>query len=531
MYERDKNHPSILFWSAGNESHAGEVIAAMCHFFHSADSTRLVHYEGVFYDRNFDHITDVESRMYATPEAVRHYLTNAPAKPFLLCEYMHNMGNSLGGLESYMKLRDEFKTFAGGFIWDYMDQALFVETDQGKVLRYGGDFGDRPSDYNFCGNGMVTADRQEKPAMAELRYWYMDSESREAFDLTNAQEADKCHRKISALIQSTSDSLDTISPYHIPGGQIGSSGGGGAFANVSTEDDHFLKVIHSDCNLGIYGQGFGYIFSFSEGGPVSMVVNGKEQLHLAPKPTYWRAPTENDHGCGFDARSASWLGKDMYCHALECHVTEYGDDFTENLVPLHFTERHPARPDIRHVKIKYVFEASSIIYEVNSLGRIHVTAHYEGAENAPELPCFGVNFTTFKQVDAYTWQGLSGETYPDRFKGATFGDHGGDVTPPLYLVPQEFGNHHGTGMLRVCDISFVMDDKPFDFSLLNWSAAELTNATHVDELPKTTHSTLRILGAMRGVGGIDSWGSDVEEPCHVNGDVDHKVSFYMMPEV
>lgn len=174
-FEIFKNHVSVLFWSLGNESYAGDNIQEMNRFLKEKQDGRVVHYEGVFWNREYEEsISDVESRMYATPDDVREYLDNAPKKPFLLCEYMHCMGNSLGGFGSYMKLLDEYEMYQGGFIWDYIDQAIQVEDEVSgrKVLRYGGDFDDRPSDYEFSGNGIVFADRKEKPAMQEVRYFY-----------------------------------------------------------------------------------------------------------------------------------------------------------------------------------------------------------------------------------------------------------------------------------------------------------------------------------------------------------------------
>ncbi len=174
-FETFKNHVSILFWSLGNESYAGDDIEEMNRFFKQKDDTRLVHYEGVVNNREYeDRISDVESRMYATPAEIVQYLENDPKKPFILCEYMHDMGNSLGGMKSYMDLLDRYEMYQGGFIWDYIDQALLVqdEVTGRKVLRYGGDFDDRPSDYEFSGNGIVFADRAEKPAMQEVRYYY-----------------------------------------------------------------------------------------------------------------------------------------------------------------------------------------------------------------------------------------------------------------------------------------------------------------------------------------------------------------------
>lgn len=174
-FETFKNHTSILFWSLGNESYAGDNIEAMNAFFKEKDKSRLVHYEGVFHNRAYeDRISDVESRMYAAPERIEEYLQHNPRKPFILCEYMHDMGNSLGGMASYMDLLDKYEMYQGGFIWDFIDQALFVQDElTGKrVLRYGGDFDDRPSERSFSGNGILFADRTEKPAMQEVRYYY-----------------------------------------------------------------------------------------------------------------------------------------------------------------------------------------------------------------------------------------------------------------------------------------------------------------------------------------------------------------------
>lgn len=174
-YETLKNHPSIVMWSLGNESYAGENIKAMNDYFKSVDDTRLVHYEGVFqYPQMKKYISDVESRMYAYPEEIRQYCQNDKSKPYILCEYMHCMGNSMGGLEEYDALLDEFDSFHGGFIWDFIDQALYVRDKKTgrKKLRYGGDFLEKVSDYDFCGNGIVFADRSEKPEMQEVRYFY-----------------------------------------------------------------------------------------------------------------------------------------------------------------------------------------------------------------------------------------------------------------------------------------------------------------------------------------------------------------------
>ncbi|HEX3076308.1 MAG TPA: glycoside hydrolase family 2 TIM barrel-domain containing protein, partial [Lachnospiraceae bacterium] len=175
MLQRDKNHPSILIWSCGNESYAGEDILAMSQFFHDQDPTRLVHYEGVFWNRKYDQISDMESRMYAKPQEIVEYLESNPKKPYISCEYMHAMGNSCGGMMKYTDLEDMYPMYQGGFIWDYIDQAISKKDENGnEILAYGGDFDERPTDYNFCTNGIVYADRTPSPKMQEVKFLYQN---------------------------------------------------------------------------------------------------------------------------------------------------------------------------------------------------------------------------------------------------------------------------------------------------------------------------------------------------------------------
>ena len=174
-YETFKNHPSILVWSLGNESYAGDNIVKMNEFYKKHDDSRLVHYEGVCHTPEYrDRISDVESWMYLPPKEVEEYLKNNPDKPFMECEYMHDMGNSDGGMGSYISLLDKYPQYFGGFIWDFIDQALLVKDPVSgqEVMRYGGDFDDRHSDYEFSGDGLMFADRTPKPAMQEVRYYY-----------------------------------------------------------------------------------------------------------------------------------------------------------------------------------------------------------------------------------------------------------------------------------------------------------------------------------------------------------------------
>ena len=483
MFERDKNHTAILIWSCGNESYAGEDILAMSEFFRQNDPGRLVHYEGVFHCRAFDRISDMESRMYAKPEEIRAYLESGPAKPFILCEYMHDMGNSLGGMESYIRLLDDPR-YQGGFVWDYMDQALWQQGPRGRRLGYGGDFGERPTDYAFSANGIVFADGTEKPAMQDLRYWYDTPAHRAAHDARNARAA---------------------AAFRLPALRAGGP----------------LAVIQGDVNLGVRGDRFALQFSYTEAGLSSLRLDGgPEWVWHAPRPALWRAPTENDRGCGFPVRSAAWMAADAYPQAAGWQVEEA----SPQRVRIRYTFTFPTVPGA----------SADLTYTVTG-SALRVDAAYHGVPGAPELPVFGVRMSTLHPAARVCWTGLSGETYPDRYKGAQFGRWSEQPHIPAYLVPQDCGVHMGTRTLTLeqqdaacrttAALTLRMAEEPFAFSALPNTPQELENAAHRDELPCTGRTVLSVLGAVRGVGGIDSWGTDVEPACRLSGEADHRVSF------
>ena len=483
MFERDKNHTAILIWSCGNESYAGEDILAMSEFFRQNDPGRLVHYEGVFHCRAFDRISDMESRMYAKPEEIRAYLESGPAKPFILCEYMHDMGNSLGGMESYIRLLDD-PQYQGGFVWDYMDQALWQQGPRGRRLGYGGDFGERPTDYAFSANGIVFADGTEKPAMQDLRYWYDTPAHRAAHDDRNARAA---------------------AAFRLPALRAGGP----------------LAVIQGDVNLGVRGDRFALQFSYTEAGLSSLRLDGgPEWVWRAPRPALWRAPTENDRGCGFPVRSAAWMAADAYPQAAGWQVEEA----SPQRVCIRYTFTFPTVPGA----------SADLTYTVTG-SALRVDAAYHGVPGAPELPVFGVRMSTLHPAARVCWTGLSGETYPDRYKGAQFGRWSEQPHIPAYLVPQDCGVHMGTRTLTLeqqdaacrttAALTLRMAEEPFAFSALPNTPQELENAAHRDELPCTGRTVLSVLGAVRGVGGIDSWGTDVEPACRLSGEADHRVSF------
>ncbi|MDO4649040.1 MAG: glycoside hydrolase family 2 TIM barrel-domain containing protein [Eubacteriales bacterium] len=174
MYERDKNRPCVLLWSLGNESYGGSDLLACTKMLHELDPGRPIHYEGVAHDRRYNDTSDVESTMYATVEDIKGFLAEHRDKPYILCEYSHAMGNSCGAIHKYMDLVEEEPLFQGGFIWDYIDQCLTKTDRYGREFQgYGGDFGERPTDYNFSGNGIVYGENREpSPKMQEVKHAY-----------------------------------------------------------------------------------------------------------------------------------------------------------------------------------------------------------------------------------------------------------------------------------------------------------------------------------------------------------------------
>ncbi len=297
-----------------------------------------------------------------------------------------------------------------------------------------------------------------------------------------------------------------------------------------------MEIVLGDVNLGVSGPSFSYLFSYQTGGLESLQRAGKQWLFRAPKPTFWRATTCNDRGNGFSANSSCWMGADMFVRTEEVSVCMDGRAFSREELTA------PANNavgvvDAQTVTVVYTYRTTTFIpalvhvsYTVGAQGDIDVCFTYEGTSGLPELPCVGLRFIMPFTADGYTYEGLSGETYPDRKKGAakgTFDVQGLPVTP--YVVPQECGMHMDTTDLVVRhggqSLHVEMGTKPLPFSLLPYTALELECAYHQDELPPPCHSVLCLYAGVRGVGGINSWGADVEPSYHVDAQQDHSCSF------
>lgn len=302
-----------------------------------------------------------------------------------------------------------------------------------------------------------------------------------------------------------------------------------------------MNVVYGDVTLGVHGKGFGYIFSYQQGGPESLVMDGIEWLYRVPRPTFWRATTCNDRGNHFSHRASMWMGADLFIETTLVEVFINGEPLKGFRAPdnsrlLGSALEHPATVEVRYTYATTTIPSTQVIvgYRIDAQGGILVSVGYKGRAGLPGLPVFGMRFIMPSLADGFEYRGLSGETYPDRKAGGRKGDYsveGLPVTP--YLVPQECGMHMDSEYVKVFRkvgdrtsfLSFKMHGTKFAFSALPYTSLELENATHMEELPPARRTVLCILGAVRGVGGIDSWGSDVEETYHIPSHKDISYSF------
>lgn len=309
-----------------------------------------------------------------------------------------------------------------------------------------------------------------------------------------------------------------------------------------------LQVVYGDVTLGISGSAenkeFHYIFSYARGGMESLVLEGKEWLYRVPAPTFWRATTDNDRGNGFHLKSGMWLAADMFIRCIGGRICIDGKEITLPIAPEN--NKYSEAETAERVEIIYTYETITVpktqvevTYQVNGEGVITVAVHYYGQPDLPELPVFGLRFLMPTCADRYVYEGLSGETYPDRKAGGVEGIYevsGLPLTP--YLVPQDCGMHMDTKWVtvyrsteldntckekKIGELRFELDG--LAFSCLPYTACELENATHIEELPPERKTVLCVYGAVRGVGGIDSWGADVQPAYHIDSSQDIQYSF------
>lgn len=545
MTMRDKNHPSILFYSCGNESFGGSIIHDVATYFRSLNDNRLVHYEGIFHDRRYDGTSDVESRMYAKVEEVKEYLRTG-TKPFLLCEYAHAMGNSVGNLDEYVALEDEAEAYCGGFIWDLVDQSLIIDGKEVAGLGYSA-----PTDGYFCINGLVDGLRNPSAKLQQVAYSYSpisiaintkpDTE-KEGVVIRNKNLFVDTERydfsytyTLDGIAIETGKLAVTIPPlqtrtYPIPTRKNG-KGKAGEYQLIvqaaQKEDTPWAKkghpiirvgkivetvvdkekrysetnspLIAGDMHTGHRHDNFSFLIHHHFGQLVAIQHKMLNILQSPIKMEFWRAPTDND------------LGVNPLLSSMECKLAslyQVAEGFHIDKDVFHTT----IRCGIYQVKVSYRFVNNKVILEI------------EPPKFDTDIPCFGISFSidnTYQNVSYYGNEML--ESYSDRKGGNVLGrvSFNPYEDQKSYLHPQEYGNRIGVRSLTLTDNKHkgmtIKANRPFECSVLPYSCHELEEATYTHDLPNTDKLHVRILEGQSGVGGDDSWGAPVHEKHRYKG--------------
>lgn len=555
-YQRDKNHPAILIWSCGNESFGGKTIYEMSQLFRQLDKHRLVHYEGVFNDRSYNDTSDMESQMYTPAAGIEKFLAEHPEKPFICCEYTHAMGNSCGAMHKYTELTDREPRYQGGFIWDYIDQSIYKKDRYGKwFLTYGGDFGDRPTDGDFSGNGICYGgEREASPKMQEVKFNYqnisVDFDSDYIFTVTNKNlfvntsvfdafaillaDGEEVYRTKLQISVPPMDRASYEVPVTLKNSMIDvekeycivvsfvlkentiweKAGYEIAFGQHMIKKpvseyscDKSVELVVGNGNILVRGENFKALFSRMNLGMVSYVYGGVEMLpNTIPLPNFWRTPTNNDSGNMMPQRYAQWKIASMYVTTRQNQRfadTSPRVEKNNNNIAITYTYFMPTTPQ----------SSCEVTYRVFGDGTIETTLSYDPVKELGDMPEFGMMFKLDADYDTVKWYGLGPqETYEDRQHGGKYGVYENKVADNVaeYLVPQESGNKCRVRYAKVMDkkgrgMLFFGDE--LSFSALPYTPHELENAAHHFELPPVHYTVVRVAKKQMGVGGDDSWGA------------------------
>ena len=554
MYQRDKNHPAILIWSCGNESFGGKVIYEMSQLYRKMDPNRLVHYEGVFHDRRYNDTSDMESQMYPSVAEIKAFLEKDRSKPFICCEYTHAMGNSCGGMHKYTDLTDTEPSYQGGFIWDYIDQSIYKKDRYGNEFQaYGGDFNDRPCDYNFSGNGIAYGgERDASPKMQDVKYNYqnisvkvdkdqatiinknlfINTDTYDCFVVLAKDGKEVKEVPMETHVAALSEETVTlpIPVQTLPGEYAVTVSfrlkedtvwakrghevafGQGVYkveAPVKAVKPAKFEVINSGHDFGVRGENFDVLFSYLNGGLASYRYGGVEMIQMIPRPNFWRAPNDNDCGSLMQMRCGQWKLASMYLshkyptggHYPGMHIPEI--EVLEDSAKITFTYAMPTVP-VSECKLSY---------QVYGDGSIRTTLTYDPVEGLGDMPEFGVMFKFDADYDNVTWYGMGPEeTYVDRCEGAKLGIYKNKVEDNMakYMVPQECGNKVGVRWASVTDRKgrgMLFTGDAMEFSALPYTPHEMENAMHPFELPQVHYTVVRVSKQQMGIAGDDSWGA------------------------
>ncbi|PXW88317.1 beta-galactosidase [Streptohalobacillus salinus] len=551
MFERDKNHPSIIIYSLGNESFGGDNFLHMHDFFKMKDPSRLVHYEGIFHYRESERASDIESTMYISPNGLETYAKEEKVdkKPYILCEFSHAMGNSLGNFNQYIDLFYQYPILQGGFIWDFKDQSLQHKTADGvEFLAYGGDFGESPHDSNFSGNGIVFGDGSPTPKLDEVKRQYQPA-SFSAGDLTKGQITMTNRYLFTNLNQLTfyydllengdviesGEAVVAVAPgeskphtldYTLPQAKAGSvyhlnvgfklteatryasKGHVVSYdqfalpvsaANVETKvvESGEIKQVENETDLRFVSDQLTVVLS-KETGLITQFTDASGDYLTEPvAPNFWRAMTDNDRGNGLDQRSAVYRDANK-TRQLEAIQVETLTD----RVRVSVSHRYPSLKESQ----------SRFSFELTGAGVLTVHYHFNPNRSLPEIPAIGLTFLVKQDLDAIDWLGRGpNESYIDRYTSQLFGHYTGTVKDQMvpYLKPQACGNKLDVKQLTLLGKSrklIVQTDDRFEATVLPYTDQELEAASHHHKLGSSNQTVMTINHVQMGIGGDDSWG-------------------------
>ncbi len=589
MFERDKNQPSVIIWSLGNEAGDGVNFSATYAYLKSVDQSRPVQYERAEGGPN----TDIMCPMYAGIKWMEHYATHDPKKPFIQCEYAHSMGNSTGNLQDYWDMFEKYPVLQGGFIWDWVDQGILTkDADGNKFWAYGGDLGGDtlPTDGNFCCNGIINPDRSIKPELLEVGKVYQNIsfkainlesgliEINNKYSFTNLSEfnfdweivadgkavkkgniaglelapASKKTVKIDLTIDrkpATEYFLNIYASLKKKKGILEAGirlayeqielPAGEAILPVQLQSLAPVSSKESGNDILVEGKGFKAVFSKNDASLKSYQLDGKEMLMSGPVPNFWRAPIDNDFGNGLDIRSRVWRKAGERKTIKSATVKQNGN--TE-VIAFNFDLNNEKNQPIA----KYISE-----YTVLGTGEILVSNSFKMTRDSlPEIVRFGVNLVMPREFDQMNWFGRGPqESYQDKKTSALVGLYTGSVADQYfaYIRPQENGNKtdvrwmsitnkNGLGLefvgqplLSVSAHHQIMEDfeSPARTDGQTKNGEKMVRR-HTNDVKPRNLTSVNIDYKQQGVGGDDSWGAWTHDEYRLR-DKSYSYSFRICP--
>ncbi|TWT77831.1 Beta-galactosidase [Posidoniimonas polymericola] len=546
MVERDKNHPSIVTWSLGNEAGNGVNFMANYDWIKQRDASRPVQYEQAGWRaRN----TDIRCPMYARIDGIVNYATHDADRPLILCEYAHAMGNSVGNLPEYWSAIREHRALQGGFIWDWVDQGLLTKDADGhEYYAYGGDFGDRPNDGNFCCNGLVRPDRVPNPSLFEVKKVYQristaagdkpgvyvvkneyDHQTLAPFDLTwtvevdgktvqdGRQAAPEAAAGDSAEVELPIEPVDAApgqeailtvryvlrdqAPWAPAGHQVAvdqfdlEAEPGEAAIKLA---QHKPQANETDDQILLSSGGVSVAVNKRTGHVDSIAQDGEPLITAPLVPNYWRAPIDNDNGNQMPRRLRDWRRAGRSRELTRCEQSQAKDGAVT------------VECEWKLLDGKAAERAS---YTLDALGALKVSFTINASGDLPDIPRVGLRTeipTSFTQA---AWFGRGPhESYWDRKSGAPVSHYAMPVSELIheYVRPQENGNRTDARWLALTSENgrgLLVAGATFDFSVWPYTQRALQQARHPQELQRGEVLTLNLDYRQMGVGGDDSWGA------------------------